>query len=139
MRGVPQVFVCEADHATLGLNTLPIGFQHAFMYICKKHALNVIYIRTSEVSTALCLRSTCGCIWCCAAKYPASTARDGRHSFNGRASLAITRATISAPVQAMICPIPLYSPVKVILQNTSLIILACISPGLSTVTARVKS
>ena len=67
----------------------------------------------SEVSAALCMYSTCGFILCCAAEYPASTVRDGRHSVNGRAYPAITRAMISAPVQAMICPIPLHSPVAV--------------------------
>ena len=114
---VPQAFVCEADYATLALNRQPLGkqatvFLHALKYVCKKHALNVKFERRKSLQHLACtvpVASSC---------VVPRNIRQAPHEmtdtvFNGRAYPAITRAKISAPVQAMICPIPLYSPVEV--------------------------
>ena len=114
---VPQAFVCEADYATLALNRQPLGkqatvFLHALKYVCKKHALNVKFEHRKSLQHLACtvpVASSC---------VVPRNIRQAPHEmtdtvFNGRAYPAITRAKISAPVQAMICPIPLYSPVEV--------------------------
>ena len=116
-RSVPQAVVCEADFATLALNRQPLGkqatvFLHALKYVCKKHALNITFERRKSLQHFACtVRVASSCV------VPRNIRQAPRQMtdtvFNGRAYPAITRAMINVPVQAVICPILLYSPVEV--------------------------